>query len=89
VRELEEELGIVTTADRLTPAGSVPACAGTGWEFVELFTTRQDGELRWPASEIETGEWFPPSELDAWTTARPEDFAEGFLECWRIWRERN
>ncbi len=86
VRELEEELGIAVAPDRLTLAGTVPACPGTGWEFVELFTTRYDGPLHWPASEIESGDWFPLVEIDAWTAARPEDFADGFLECWRVWR---
>jgi 16S rRNA (adenine1518-N6/adenine1519-N6)-dimethyltransferase len=86
VRELEEELGIAAAPESLTHAGSVPACAGTGWEFVEFFTLRYDGKLRWPAAEIETGDWFRPSEIDAWSVARPEDFAEGFLECWRVWR---
>jgi 16S rRNA (adenine1518-N6/adenine1519-N6)-dimethyltransferase len=88
VRELEEELGIVTTPESLTHAGSVPACEATGWEFVELFTLHRDGRLRWPAAEIETGQWFSPGEIDAWTAARPGDFAEGFLECWRMWRQR-
>jgi 16S rRNA (adenine1518-N6/adenine1519-N6)-dimethyltransferase len=86
IRELEEELGIITTPDRLTPGGKVAAGPGTGWEFVELFITRHEGPVRWPAAEIETGQWFPPAEVDAWTTARPEDFADGFLECWRVWR---
>lgn len=86
VRELEEELGIQVTVDQLTPAGTVTAGPGTGWEFVELFTARWSGRPHWPASEIETGQWFPPTEIDAWTAARPEDFADGFLECWRLWR---
>jgi 16S rRNA (adenine1518-N6/adenine1519-N6)-dimethyltransferase len=87
VRELKEELGIVMTPERLTHAGSVRACRGTGWEFVELFTTRYEGRLRWPAAEIETGQWFAPEEVHAWAAARPEDFADGFLECWRVWRQ--
>ena len=86
VRELEEELGIRTTPDRLRLAGRVPACEGTGMEFVELFVTSWDGPVRWPAAEIETGQWFAPAIIDRWTAARPEDFAEGFLECWKVWR---
>ncbi len=86
VRELEEELGIRTPATHVMPAGSVAASAGTGWEFVEFFMLRWDGKLRWPAAEIETGQWFSPGEIDAWTAARPQDFADGFLECWRVWR---
>lgn len=87
VRELEEELGIRTAPEQLTLAGQVAAGPGTGWEFVELFVTHHDGPLRWPAAEIETGQWFAPEELDDWTAARPEDFAEGFLECWRLWHQ--
>lgn len=87
VRELEEELGLRAAPGALTLAARVPAGPRTGWEFVELFTVSAwEGKPRWPASEIETGEWFAPEEIDAWTAARPEDFAEGFLECWRVWR---
>jgi 16S rRNA (adenine1518-N6/adenine1519-N6)-dimethyltransferase len=86
VRELEEELGIRTTPERLALAGTVAAGPGTGWEFVELYVTQHDGPLRLPAAEIETGQWFQPEEIDAWAAARPDDFADGFLECWRVWR---
>ena len=86
VRETREEVGVKAPADRFTLAGRIPACAGTGWEFVELFTVPWAGKLRWPASEVETGQWFAPDEIDAWSTARPQDFAEGFLECWKIYR---
>ncbi len=86
LRELEEELGITTTADRLQRCAEVAACPATGMEFVELYVTEWTGKLRWPAAEIETGQWFSPQEIDAWTAARPEDFADGFLECWRRWK---
>ncbi|MDA0766971.1 MAG: hypothetical protein O3A92_09135, partial [Verrucomicrobia bacterium] len=59
---------------------------GTGWEFVELFTARKKGAMRFPCSEVETGFWLAPEEIDAWTARRPEEFAPGFLECWRLWR---
>lgn len=87
VRELEEELGIRTTADRLTRAAAVPARETTGWEFVELFITDWSGKLHWPAAEIECGEWFAPDTVDQWIAARPQDFAEGFIECWKAWRQ--
>jgi hypothetical protein len=32
--------------------------------------------------------WMRPEELDQWITARPEDFASGFLECWKLSRGR-
>ncbi len=86
LRELHEELGIKTTADRLRRIVKLPASPGTGMEFVELYVTAWTGRLRWPAAEIETGQWFSPAEIDAWTHARPADFAEGFLTCWHHYR---
>ena len=38
------------------------------------------------AAEIEWGGFFPLAVIDDWTRVHPEDFAPGFLECWRIWR---
>ena len=86
VREAEEELGIKTTAERLTLETSIQAGPGTGWEFVRLYTLEWTNPLRWPAAEIETGQWFYPNEVDRWAKQRPQDFAEGFLECWHRWR---
>jgi 16S rRNA (adenine1518-N6/adenine1519-N6)-dimethyltransferase len=36
--------------------------------------------------EIATGEWFAPELIDAWVAARPQDFAKGFVSCWKAWR---
>lgn len=87
VREIEEELGIKTTADRLKLETTLPAGPGTGWEFVHLYSLTWNNPLRWPAAEIETGQWFAPEEVDCWIRQRPQDFAEGFMECWRRWRK--
>ncbi|MDB6071851.1 MAG: dimethyladenosine transferase [Verrucomicrobiales bacterium] len=83
VREIEEELGIKTSADRLRLETTLPAGPGTGWEFVHLYSLTWTNPLRWPAAEIETGQWFTPEQVDAWVRNRPQDFAEGFMECWR------
>ena len=85
VRELQEEMGItVDTApeeiSRITPREQ------TGWEHVRLYRTRHDGNLRYPAAEIEAATWFPLAEIIAWTTANPSDFAPGFLECWKAFQ---
>lgn len=86
VRELEEELGIKNTelqeVDEL-----IPASANTGWEHVRLYLVRYDGALRFPCSEIETGQWFPMEEIRAWIQARPGDFASGFIECWNLFEK--
>ena len=83
VRELEEELGIQTSADALTLHATVDSCENTGWEFVQLFSIQHKGKLRYPCSEVECGNWFGLEEVKAWGARRPQDFAAGFLECLR------
>ncbi|MDG1357130.1 MAG: 16S rRNA (adenine(1518)-N(6)/adenine(1519)-N(6))-dimethyltransferase RsmA [Akkermansiaceae bacterium] len=80
VRELEEELGIIS--NDLQEVASLSASVETGWEHIKLYLARHDGALRFPCSEIETGEWFSMDEIRAWIAARPVDFASGFIECW-------
>lgn len=82
VRELEEEMGIVCEGE-LEEIARISPCAGTGWEHVRLFRTYHDGNLRFPSAEIDAAVWFPLTEIEAWIANRPEDFASGFLECWK------
>ena len=37
-------------------------------------------------AELESGGFFTIEQIERWTAARPEDFATGFLECWRSYR---
>jgi 16S rRNA (adenine1518-N6/adenine1519-N6)-dimethyltransferase len=85
-RELREELGIDTPLVRIA---KLPASERTGYEFIFLYRGSYDGELRPNPSEIEAGRFFPPTIVDAWIKARPQEFAPGFIECWKIWREEN
>jgi 16S rRNA (adenine1518-N6/adenine1519-N6)-dimethyltransferase len=85
-RELREELGIDTPLVRIA---KLPASERTGYEFIFLYRGSYDGELRPNPSEIEAGRFFPPTIVDAWIKARPQEFAPGFIECWKIWREKN
>ena len=82
VRELNEEMGIraETTPEEIA---RIKPCVQTGWEHVRLFRTRHTGTVRFPAAEIQAAAWFPVAEIRAWTAARPEDFASGFLACWK------
>jgi 16S rRNA (adenine1518-N6/adenine1519-N6)-dimethyltransferase len=86
VRELQEELGIGT---RLEKVAKLSASERTGFEFIWLYRGSYDGELRLNPAEIEAGRFFAPSIVDKWIEARPKDFAPGFVECWRVWREKN
>nr|WP_226894636.1 16S rRNA (adenine(1518)-N(6)/adenine(1519)-N(6))-dimethyltransferase RsmA [Luteolibacter marinus] len=84
IRELEEEMGIVGA--EVEEVGRIGARPETGWEHVRLFLVRWDGVPRFPRSEVESTLWMKPDELEAWIAERPEDFASGFLECWKLAR---
>jgi 16S rRNA (adenine1518-N6/adenine1519-N6)-dimethyltransferase len=81
VRELEEELGIRVAETQ--HIASVPAKAETGWEFVELHAAEHSGPMRYAPDEIECGGWFKLEQVEAWVTTRPQDFADGFIQCWQ------
>ncbi len=85
VRELDEELGIKSTA--IVEVGKLPPSAGTGWEHVMLFACRHDGAVRFPCSEIDSVQWFSRSCVDAWIAKNPTDFAPGFLQCWQLFKD--
>jgi 16S rRNA (adenine1518-N6/adenine1519-N6)-dimethyltransferase len=86
IRELEEEMGI--TGVPTQEVGSILPCEATGWEHVRLYYCRWDGTPRFPCAEVEAAMWMRPEELDQWIAARPEDFASGFVECWKLSRGR-
>jgi 16S rRNA (adenine1518-N6/adenine1519-N6)-dimethyltransferase len=87
VRELEEEMGIRAESP-LEEIARIAPCQETGWEHVRLFQTKHEGSLRFPCAEIDAAVWFPISEIDAWIANRPEDFASGFLACYRVKEHR-
>lgn len=86
VRELQEELGIETPLKRVA---KLPASERTGHEFIWLYRGTHDSALRPNPTEIEAGRFFPVTIVDDWIKARPREFAPGFVECWKTWREKN
>lgn len=82
-RELTEELGISAPVHEI---GKVAACPGTGWEFVRIYRVEHGGPFSLPPAEIETGGWFTLDQIENWIAKRPDDFATGFLECWKVFR---
>lgn len=81
LRETEEELGIRA---KLAPLGKIRACSNTGQEFVEVFTAEHEGPFVLPPSEIEDALFIPPDTIDSWLSSRPQDFAPGFWEVWKL-----
>jgi len=84
-RELKEELG---TTVPLHKVSKVSASQRTDHEFIWLYRGLTSGDLVPDNSEIEQGAFFRPAVIDGWTSARPEDFAPGFLECWKAYRQK-
>ena len=85
-RELEEELGISV---RLEKISKLPASECTDQEFVWLYRGDVAGNVSPNRTEIEAGGFFPETIVDGWAAARPEDFAPGFIECWKVYRRKN
>jgi 16S rRNA (adenine1518-N6/adenine1519-N6)-dimethyltransferase len=85
-RELKEELGVHVP---LTKISKLPASERTDQEFIWLYRGEVTGNLSPSRTEIETGAFFPETVVDGWVAARPDDFAPGFIECWKLYRQKN
>ena len=83
VRELKEELGIEATTECIA---HIPATEHTGWEFVELHCSHHNGPMHFAPDEIACGQFFRVEQIADWIAARPQDFAGGFIECFRAWQ---
>lgn len=87
-RELFEELNVKARAvdgvEELREVARIEACEETGWEFVRLYQCQISGKIRTHGREIECGAYFPMDLLRLWIERRPQDFAPGFIECFRI-----
>ena len=80
VRELKEEIGIEAPTECIA---QIPASEMTGHEFAELHRARHNGPMHFAPDEIACGAFFTPQQITNWIAARPQDFAGGFIECWR------
>jgi len=76
-----EELGVSARLERL---GKLPASEKTGQEFIMVYRGKHDGPFSLPCEEISAVAFFPPEIVERWVQTKPEDFAPGFLECWRL-----
>ena len=83
-RELKEELGVELPLERIF---KLTASSRTDHEFICGYRGVISGGLFANKFEIEKGVFFAPATIDGWTSARPDDFAPGFLECWKAYRE--
>ena len=84
-RELKEELALDVPLERIS---KLPASVRTDHEFIALYRGVTSGDLAPNKSEIERGAFLSPAIVDGWTSARPEDFAPGFLACWKAFQRK-
>jgi 16S rRNA (adenine1518-N6/adenine1519-N6)-dimethyltransferase len=84
-RELREELGVDVPLERIF---RLTASSRTDHEFIYGYRGMVSGNLAPNKCEIERGVFFPTAVIDGWTSARPDDFAPGFLEGWKAYREK-
>ena len=85
-RELNEELGVSVPLQKIS---KLPAAPCTDHEFIWLYRGVVSGDVVPNKCEIERTAFFPSAVVDGWTSARPEDFAPGFLACWKAYRRKN
>jgi len=83
-RELKEELGIDVPLKRIF---RLSASSRTDHEFIRGYRGVVSEVFAPNKCEIERGVFFAPAVIDGWTSARPDDFASGFLECWKAYRK--
>ena len=83
-RELKEELGIDVPLERIF---RLTASSHTDHEFISGYRGIASASLAPNRGEIAKGVFFAPAVIDGWTSARPDDFAPAFLECWQTYRK--
>ncbi len=84
-RELKEELNVDVPLERIF---TLTASSRTGHEFIWGYRGEVSGDPSPNKCEIERGIFIAPAVIDGWTSARPDDFAPGFLESWKAYRRK-
>jgi 16S rRNA (adenine1518-N6/adenine1519-N6)-dimethyltransferase len=84
-RELKEELGVDVSLERIF---RLNASSRTDHEFICGYRGMVSASLTPNKREIEKGVFFASGVIDGWTSARPDDFAPAFLECWKAYRRK-
>ena len=54
--------------------------------FNMLYAGTYDGEIKPDPEEVSEIKWILPDKLGKWMNEKPEDFTQGFIKCFEIWR---
>jgi len=82
VRELREEIGLVTTRTPLR-LFKIAACGETDQEFVWVYQLESEGPFTLHPGEIERGGWYAPETVSRWLAEKPEEFTSSFRSIWQ------
>lgn len=85
VREMWEEIWVEPKGE-IARVARIPASEATDLEFIEVYLAEAKGRIRIHGKEVESGRWFSPEFVEQWIEARPQDFATGFVTCFKVWR---
>ena len=85
-REIDEELGIVTTQP-FEFLFKLPASTLTGNEHCMVYRYRFDGPLQLHPEEIDDGRWIAPDEMDRRVAERDPELTEAVSLIWSRYRE--
>ena len=84
-RELQEELGIQATLQRLQ---KFPAQEATSWEFTVLFQAVTDAEVTPDPGEMTAIRWMNVADIAEWMTQSSHDFSPAFQVLFRWYCEQ-
>ncbi len=85
VREMWEEIWVEPKGE-LVRVARIGASEATDLEFIEVFLAEAKGRIRIHGKEVDSGRWFSPEFVEEWIGKRPQDFATGFVTCFKAWR---
>tara|TARA_R110002096_G_scaffold269068_4_gene462861 strand:+ start:1115 stop:2455 length:1341 start_codon:yes stop_codon:yes gene_type:complete len=85
IRELWEEVWVEPKGE-MEMVARIDASGATDQEFIEVFLATPKGRIRVHGKEVDCGRYFPVELIDRWIEERPQDFATGFITCFKAWR---
>ncbi len=87
-REMWEEVWVRPKGE-IRKLVRLEASPATDQEFIEVFLAEPKGKIRVHRKEVDSGKYFSLEQIDQWISERPEDFATGFIACYRAWQEQS
>jgi 16S rRNA (adenine1518-N6/adenine1519-N6)-dimethyltransferase len=84
-RELWEEVWVKPKGG-IVRIARISASEATDQEFIEVFLAEPKGKIRVHGKEVDSGRYFAIEQIERWIAARPQDFATGFITCFKAWR---